>query len=447
VTSVFEEDISALDDAAIESELCSLAGHIAAATARMVLLLAEFDRRGAYGRWGCASVAHWMNWKCAMSLHAGRERVRVGRCLADLPVIRDEFSAGRLSYSQARALTRIATPQNDATCASLAQRCTAAQLEKAVRATATVARRRDTDLAVRLHAQRRVTWRFDEDGAVHLSAVMEPHAGAKVIAAIHAFDSPPRLSEPVVLAITRHADALEAVADAALDHPDGGRNGGDQTLVMIHVTPAVMAGSTTDTGADTDDLATSSDPAVAADRCHLDHGPAIAPETARRLGCDCAFVEVTEHDGEPLAIGRKTRSIPPAIRRAVHTRDDHCCFPGCHRRIRQVHHVLQWTRDHGPTELQNCFGYCQQHHWFLHEGGFDVTRVGGQLRHYDASGLELHNPPELVDPHAPADIDSTHAATIASDTITPLWEGDHLSASDAVDMLFPPPPPPWPLAS
>jgi hypothetical protein len=78
-------EVDALDDGAIEDELCCLAGHIAAATARMVLLLAEFDRRGAFGKWGCSSSAHWMTWKCAMSGRAARERLRVGRALASSP--------------------------------------------------------------------------------------------------------------------------------------------------------------------------------------------------------------------------------------------------------------------------------------------------------------------------------------------------------------------------
>jgi hypothetical protein len=206
VVRVWVEDVGSLGDGEIESELCSLAGHIAAATARMVLLLAEFDRRGGYGRWGCSSAAHWMTWKCAMSARAARERLRVGRALAVLPVTRGEFCAGRLSYSQVRALTRVATPETDAAGAAFARVCTASQLETAVAATASVKRRRDTPAAVLVHEGRRVSWRHDEDGALRVSAVLEPDVGARLIAALRVFDTRPQPGETFEPAATRYAD-------------------------------------------------------------------------------------------------------------------------------------------------------------------------------------------------------------------------------------------------
>jgi hypothetical protein len=443
VAQMIVVDVGSLDDGEIEAELCSLAGHIAAATARMVLLLAEFDRRGAFGRWGCSSTAHWMTWKCAMSARAARERLRVGRALEILPVIRGEFSAGRLSYSQVRALTRVATPETDAAAAKFAQHCTASQLETAVRATSSVKRRRDTPAAVRVHEGRRVSWRHDEDGALRVSAVLEPDVGARLITALHAFDKPPQPGETLEPAATRLADAIDSLIEAAMAHPDRGRDGGDRTLVIIHTDHATLTNPDHHNGTDTSGNAagvtdTSSEPELAARRCHIERGPAIAPETARRLACDSAIVHITQHDGEPLSVGRKTRTIPAAIRRAVKARDKYCRFPGCNRPIRQIHHVKHWTRDLGPTATKNSCGLCDQHHWAVHEGGYDVQHIHGTLRFTTPDGRELHNPPTLTEVPSHTHINHAHPSTITPTTITPNWNGDQLTATLAIPIFLPP---------
>jgi hypothetical protein len=75
------------------------------------------------------------------------------------------------------------------------------------------------------------------------------------------------------------------------------------------------------------------------------HGTAHHIETARRLPCDSSVITVVEDDaGEPLDVGRRTRSIPPALRRALNARDRGCRFPGCtHRRYVDGHHVHHWA--------------------------------------------------------------------------------------------------------
>ena len=87
------------------------AGHLAAATGAWLGLVAEFDRREGWAVWGVKSCAHWLSWRCGIGLVAGREHVRIARALVDLPVIRAALAEGRLSYSKARALTRVATAE------------------------------------------------------------------------------------------------------------------------------------------------------------------------------------------------------------------------------------------------------------------------------------------------------------------------------------------------
>ncbi len=114
--------------------LCEVAGHLAAATCRFLVLLAEFDERRGWASWEMTSCAAWLSWKCQMSSGTAREHVRVARALRDLPVIREEFAAGRLSYVKVRALTRIATAANEAALAEIAGPMTGNQLERFARA-------------------------------------------------------------------------------------------------------------------------------------------------------------------------------------------------------------------------------------------------------------------------------------------------------------------------
>jgi hypothetical protein len=120
--------------------------------------------------------------------------------------------------------------------------------------------------------------------------------------------------------------------------------------------------------------------------CALDDGPALAPETARRIGCDASLVAISERNGKPLRVGRKTRAIPPALRRALRARDRGCRFPGCERRrFLDGHHVRHWARG-GETRLDNLVLLCRRHHRLVHEGGYAID---DKLRFYDPWGRRI----------------------------------------------------------
>ena len=124
-----------------------------------------------------------------------------------------------------------------------------------------------------------------------------------------------------------------------------------------------------------------------AGRCEIEHRTAIAAETARRLCCDAGIVPVVDGaNGEPLSVGRRTRSIPPAVRRALSSRDRGCRFPGCAATHRlHGHHVKHWANG-GETSLDNLILLCPTHHRLVHEGGFDVRHLDdGAFRFCEAS--------------------------------------------------------------
>ena len=148
----------------------------------------------------------------------------------------------------------------------------------------------------------------------------------------------------------RQADALVKVATAFL-HDQGKTvaSSSDDYLVTVHVDQAALAQG---------------------------HGRSSLPvESVKRLCCDGnAVVLVEDNQGEPLSIGRKTRTVPTAIKRALKARDKGCAFPGCrHTRFVDAHHVKHWSAG-GETSLDNLMLLCSQHHKLVHEGGFTIER-------------------------------------------------------------------------
>ena len=130
VSDASEAPLRPLED--LERELTELAAHLNAAEFRWLCLLREFDERGGWGGWGIMSCAHWLNWKCGLSLATGREKLRVAHALKHLPAVSAAFGRGELSYSKVRALTRIADAHNEAYLLGIAEQGTAAHLEKLV---------------------------------------------------------------------------------------------------------------------------------------------------------------------------------------------------------------------------------------------------------------------------------------------------------------------------
>jgi hypothetical protein len=114
-------------------EIAEVAGHLNAGAHRLLSLIRAFDACGGWAAHGALSCAHWLSWRIGDGAGAAREKVRVARCLGDLPAIDGAFRNGELSFSQVRAMTRVATPENEARVLEMARSATAAQLEKLLR--------------------------------------------------------------------------------------------------------------------------------------------------------------------------------------------------------------------------------------------------------------------------------------------------------------------------
>lgn len=364
-------------------QISAMAADIEAAMCRWLGLVAEFDRREGWGLEGCSSCAAWVSWRCAVGPQAAREHVRVARRLGELPLVRDAFSRGELSYSKVRAITRVEDVAHEQELVELARNATAAQLDRIVRSYRSVARV-ESD-AEQAREERFLAMEWDDDGALRVRGRLPAEQGALLLQAVELVAERLRADAaadeavsagPSTPAGARRADALAVIADQALAGPGAGRTGGDRVQLVVHLDADTLSDAHRD------------------GRCELEHGPALARGTARRLACDSAIVPIAERDGQPLAVGRKTRSIPPALRRALRARDQSCRFPGCtnHRYV-DAHHIEHWA-DGGRTDLENLVHLCGHHHRLLHEGGYTVrSGPDGAFEFRTPTGRVLHDQP------------------------------------------------------
>ena len=354
---------------ALANEITELCSYLYAAEYQLLVKIHEFDENGYWGGPGLMSCAHWLNFKCGMGMNAARERVRVARALASLPKISAAFEAGTLSYSKVRAMTRVATPENEDFLLNIARHGTAYHVETLVRKYRRVQTQRDVDAANAVHVRREVTYYWDEDGALVFHGRLPAEQGAVVLKALemqmeqqfqemqpadvypegHVVRETPEEPEARSPVGARRADALAEIAETYMNSGPVANSTADRYQMIVHVSEEAT---------------------------YLENGPHVSAETSRRIGCDCNVIGVKDDEnGEPLSIGRRSRLIPPAIRRALRLRDDGCRFPGCTRKqFVDAHHVEHWSEG-GETSLDNLVQLCRQHHRLVHEGGFGCERA------------------------------------------------------------------------
>ncbi len=335
------------------TQLCS---HIYAAEARLLTLIREFDEKECWAEQGFCSCAHWLNFKCGIGMNAAREKVRVAKALADLPKIDKGLSAGELSYSKVRAMTRVADESNEDYLMMIAKHGTAHHVEKLVSKYRSAKRAQDAALAEEQYCDRELSHYYDHDGCLVVKARLPAEQGALIVKALEmamqkqfvGADRNMGADENVGAASAaisvRRADAIAEIAETYMNNDESSGSTADRYQVVVHVT---------------------------AETSELEDGPHVTAETSRRIGCDSTIVSIKDaENGEPLSIGRRSRSIPAAMRRALRFRDGGCRFPGCtNKQFVDGHHIKHWA-DGGETSLDNLVLLCRHHHHLVHEGGF-----------------------------------------------------------------------------
>ena len=261
-----------------------------------------------------------------------------------------------------RAITRVATPATEALLLEDARHATGSQLERICRKYASVLRR--DGATERDDAARRHVSRCDlDDGMVKIDAVLHPEEAVAVWEALTRV-ARERMERADGTRFCR-ADALVELAEGVLR---GDRPERSPVEIVVTVAAEALAG-------DAEGVAAAAD------------GTCLSIDATRRLACDAGIVAMREDaTGAPLSVGRRTRAIPAAIKRALLHRDRTCRFPGCANRVYlEGHHVAHWA-DGGETSLANLVATCSHHHRFVHEYGYRVE-------------LDAQQQPRFFDPH------------------------------------------------
>lgn len=312
----------------LADEITELCAYLNAANYRLLEKIREFDRDEHWGVDGICSCAHWLNWKCGIGMNAAREKVRVANALGDLPKISEAFEKGEISYSKVRAMTRVATADNEDYLLMIARHGTAYHVETLVRKYRRARKLQDLDEATTQHEERSLHVRYEDDGLITVIARLPAEKGALVVKAI----------------------------EQAVDE-------------------------------------------------EMNTGTNVSAETSKRICCDAGISVLSEdEDGTPMNIGRKSRVIPSAMRRALKARDENCRFPGCtHKYFVDGHHIRHWS-DGGETSLDNLVRLCRQHHRLVHEGGFSCTKnQEGKIEFRNPGGQAIARTGQL--PTLPANFD------------------------------------------
>jgi 5-methylcytosine-specific restriction endonuclease McrA len=336
-------------------------------------------------------------------------------------------------------MTRVATRETEARLLAVGRAGTAHHVERIVQGWRRVDRLAEAREAARQHARRGVHVYPDEDGTVVLRGRLTPEVGALLLRALdaaretlyqrrRATGAVLPATDPGTEAPTRaqqQADALALLAETALHHELDPGAPGERYQVVVHVDAAVLA-----------------DPDQAG-QSMLEDGPRVPAGTSQRLACDASRVVMRhDEDGQVVEVGARTRTIPPALRRALQHRDRSCRFPGCTVRIGQGHHVRHWAQG-GPTTLSNLALLCRRHHRAVHEEGYQLERMpDGTLQFRRPNGWLV---PEVPAPAAvPADpvgaLRARHAAEglrLHARSGLPQWLGESLDVGWAIGVLHP----------
>ena len=368
----------------IDDEIAELSAQLQSADYRLLVLIREFGEGLGWVQQGAKTYAHWLSWRVGLAPGAAREKIRVAYALENLPLISESFSKGEISYSKVRAVTRVATPSNEDELHTIALGATAAHVERIVRAWRKVDLQEETKHANYQQDYASLTTYTDDDGMVVVKGRLPAEIGAVFVKALEAASDVIYKKDPQRTFAQKRVEALKLVAESALEGELDPGNSADRYQVVVHVDKQVLE-----------------DPEQPGGQSALEGGIGVSAETSRRIACDASIVEM-KHDekGNVLDVGRKTRVISPALRRAFDARDPTCVWPGCTSKFVQGHHMEFWANG-GATKLFNLCNLCGHHHHLVHDGGYRVEILAnGKFRFTAPAGWVI---PDVPPPAKPPD--------------------------------------------
>jgi hypothetical protein len=418
----------------LDAEIGGLVRQMNAECYRMLVLVREFDDRFAWKKWAFKNCSEWLAWRSEISRSAAREKLRTAHALRSLPLISAAFAEGRLTYTKVRALTRVAHRHDEDLLVAYALETTAENVEERCRQIRNVAPE-SSNHAQRAWQRRSLTmWRNEARGTMRLTVEVPIEEGELIARALDravaagevTIDTTPDVATDKSAAwCAQQADAFVAVVRSYLDGGQGGEGGStaDHHQVVVHVDAKALRGG-------------ASEP--------LGRGVALSElpiDTVKRLLCDCSLVTVAEDDnGNPLDVGRKQRTLPSSLRRALIARDRCCTFPGCQRkRYLHGHHLKHWING-GETNPGNVRMLCTYHHRLLHEGGFSIVKEADDtLRFVTADGCTIprtgYRREDFIDDDVGGEDQNTSAEGFCTTAVQRDFERSEVRESAAVYRL------------
>jgi len=410
----------------LADQIITLSGHLNAAEYRLIKLLDEFDQNEGWHGDGIKSFAHWLNWQVGMGNVMAREKVRVARALRELPKIDAAFLKGEVSYSKVRAMTRVATTENEHFLLEIAEYGTAQQVEYLVKKYKLAKRLNRTEyLQEKMILEKGCFWHQEEDRMTVFEIRLPTEDGAVLIKAIeniadglkkeHLCELKNELSTELNSDSTQsettgemkdeiknvsaetflkgqkpdifshRADALTLMAEHCLSKGADNlfnRSGADTQHVLLHLNANHLSR----------DYKINQGPL-----CYTDDNQHIPASIANKLSCDASISLVIEDDNNNVVnIGRKTRIIPLAMKRALKMRDQGCVFPGCcQTKWTDSHHIKHWSEG-GETSMNNLVTLCRYHHTQLHKGEYRIEKAMSSINEESKCKESASNQERLV---------------------------------------------------
>lgn len=332
--------------------------------------VAEFDQAHLYLEEGFSSTAEWLSVTLCMGYMRALEFTRIAVALAELPKMAAAYGEGRISYDHLRALVDVAGPGNEDDLLEAVEGLDVSHTFKLVRRILEVSAE---DSAInRQERWLQIRWDHDNRQALVFAQLPEDQ-GAKFERAIELIakqmlDDPDLDRTPMG---TKRADALVALADSTL-----ATHSSRSTLVVHVQAEALLTGK---------------------GNALIEGGPAISPETARRLSCDGVIRMVAENkEGKPLAAGRSQRTVDDKTRAELFRRDGGCAVPGCKAtKGLEAHHIVPWWAG-GPTDFDNLVLVCPSHHFLVEEGGWKIEGVPPKIAVIRPNGAPIKVGPPRV---------------------------------------------------
>lgn len=360
VEALAAEDIDGLSDHALGDDLIDLRRQIDRLEAEFARRLFRFDRCRGYAAEGAPSVVSWLRHTCRLAASTASHLTEVARRLPDLPLTQAALRSEEIGFQHAAVIARSAgevgtdvVVEMEPTLVEAAKKLDPGRLRLVTRHLRHCV---DPDGALGAanadHERRWLQINQTFGGVFAIDGLLDAEGGALLRTAIDALAMPH--PGEMRTAAQRRADALVELATRQLQGGELPSSSGQRPHLTVTVSEETLAREPGAPGGD--------------ERW----AGAVPAEMVRRLACDAVVTRVTlSRTGQPLDVGRATRTIPPALRRALELRDRTCRFPGCDRlpQWTDAHHLRHWA-DGGETRLDNLVLLCRHHHRVAHERGW-----------------------------------------------------------------------------